>query len=278
MAEPSPITAGHSVDVGGVRLAYDLWDGPQDAPPLVLLHALGESAADWAAVAPTLAGRHPHGGTASPTGHADRAIQGAPADAADAADRADGDDRPAGAPIVRRRVYALDLRGHGRSDWPGDYSLTLMRDDVLAFLDAVGLDRVDLVGHSMGGVVAYLLAEEARGRVRRLVLEDAPAPLPRARTVPVRPDGELPFDWDMVLAVRAEIDTPPPAWLERLDRITAPTLVLAGGPSSHVPHAGLVEMVRRVPDARLATIAVGHLIHDAAPEAFTDAVARFLAR
>ncbi|WP_405884932.1 MULTISPECIES: alpha/beta fold hydrolase [unclassified Streptomyces] len=34
-----------------------------------------------------------------------------------------------------RRVHALDLRGHGRSDWPGDYSLELMRDDVLRFLD-----------------------------------------------------------------------------------------------------------------------------------------------
>ena len=36
-------------------------------------------------------------------------------------------------------VYAVDLRGHGRSDWPGTYSLPLLRDDVVRFLDALGL-------------------------------------------------------------------------------------------------------------------------------------------
>lgn len=73
-----------------------------------------------------------------------------------------------------RRVYAVDLRGHGRSDRPGEYSLELMRDDVLGLLDALGLDRVDLVGHSMGGVVAHLVAQARPWQVVRLVLEDAP--------------------------------------------------------------------------------------------------------
>jgi len=59
-----------------------------------------------------------------------------------------------------RRVYAPDLRGHGRSSWPGLYSLELMRADVLSFLDALELPVVDMVGHSLGGVVAYLLTEE----------------------------------------------------------------------------------------------------------------------
>src|ERR1035438_7493297 len=58
----------------------------------------------------------------------------------------------------RFRVYALDLRGHGDSDWPGIYSFELIRDDVLGVLDQLGLDRVTLVGHSMGGTVAYLVA------------------------------------------------------------------------------------------------------------------------
>ncbi len=58
-----------------------------------------------------------------------------------------------------RRVFAPDFRGHGRSDWPGNYSLELMRADVLRFLDALGLGPVDLIGHSVGAIVAYLLAE-----------------------------------------------------------------------------------------------------------------------
>jgi pimeloyl-ACP methyl ester carboxylesterase len=220
-----------TVDVGGVRLVCQVW-GQESAPPLVLLHALGEDSTDWAEVMPAL--------------------------------------------VRGRRVYALDLRGHGRSDWPGEYSLELMRADVLRFLDVLGLGTVDLIGHSMGGVVAYLLAQERPERVGRLVLEDVPVPRPREKTTPTRPDGELTFDWDMVSAIRRQIDTPDPAWLEGLSRITADTLVLAGGPGSHVPQDGIAELARRVPGGRVVTIPVGHLIHSAAPQEFTEAVCAFL--
>jgi pimeloyl-ACP methyl ester carboxylesterase len=220
-----------TVDVGGVRLVCQVW-GQESAPPLVLLHALGEDSTDWAEVMPAL--------------------------------------------VRGRRVYALDLRGHGRSDWPGEYSLELMRADVLRFLDVLGLGTVDLIGHSMGGVVAYLLAQERPERVGRLVLEDVPVPRPREKTTPTRPDGELTFDWDMVSAIRRQIDTPDPAWLEGLSRITADTLVLAGGPGSHVPQDGIAELARRVPGGRVVTIPVGHLIHSAAPQAFMEAVCAFL--
>ncbi|MFI5706180.1 alpha/beta fold hydrolase [Streptomyces xanthochromogenes] len=223
---------GHrSVDVGGVRLAYQV-SGPPEAPPLVLLHALGEDAADWDVVAPVLARSW--------------------------------------------RVYALDLRGHGRSDWPGDYSLQLMRDDVLGVLDALALDRVDLIGHSVGGVVAYLFAEEYPQRVDRLVLEDAPVPRSREQSTPIRPDGELTFDWEMVLAVRRQIDTPDPGWLENLSKITAETLAVAGGPDSHIPQEGIAELVHRVPRGRVVTIPAGHLIHNAEPTMFVEAILRFL--
>ncbi|WP_344627607.1 alpha/beta hydrolase [Kitasatospora arboriphila] len=225
------MTVERTAAVRGIRLAYRE-SGAPGAPPLVLLHALGERRPDWGAVAPALA-RH-------------------------------------------RRVYAPDLRGHGRTEWPGEYSLEAMRDDVLALLDTLGLDVVDLVGHSMGGVVGYLLAQQQPHRVRRLVLEDAPPPLPRVPSVPTRPDGPLDFDWDMVLALRRQIDSPDPAWLDGLARITADTLVIAGGPSSHVPQQGLAELARRVPGARLITVPVGHLVHAAAPEAFTEAVLAFL--
>ncbi|MFF1631368.1 alpha/beta fold hydrolase [Streptomyces sp. NPDC058272] len=220
-----------SVDVGGVRLAYRV-AGPEAAPPLVLLHALGEDSTDWAGVVPALA--------------------------------------------RRRRVYALDLRGHGRSDWPGEYSLELMRADVFRFLDGLGLGTVDLIGHSMGGVVSYLLAQDQPRRVSRLVLEDVPVPRPREKTTPARPDGDLTFDWEVVPAIRRQIDTPDPRWLGRLSGITADTLVLAGGPGSHVPQDGIAELARRVPGGRVVTLPVGHLIHSAAPEAFTEEVSAFL--
>ncbi|MGW3340668.1 alpha/beta fold hydrolase [Streptomyces sp. NPDC001009] len=220
-----------SIDVGGIRLAYQV-AGPPDAPPLLLLHALGENSTDWEPLVPVFA--------------------------------------------QHWRVYFPDLRGHGRSEWPGKYSLELMRDDVLGFLDALGLDQVDVIGHSMGGVAAYLLAEEHARRVRRLVLEDVPAPLPRQVTSPIRPDGELTFDWEAVPALRGQIDTPDPRWLERLSGIAAETLVVAGGPSSHVDQQGVGELARRIPRGRLVTIPAGHMVHAAEPVKFTQAVMSFL--
>ena len=175
-----------------------------------------------------------------------------------------------------RRVYAPDLRGHGRSDWPGDYSVEFMAADVLGFLDALKLGRMDLIGHSMGGLVAYLLAGDHPHLVSRLILEDVAALLPRERGTPERSEGELPYDWDMVLAIRRQIDNPDPAWLERLGRITAETLVIGGGAPSYIPQEWVVELARQIPFAQLETIPVGHLIHAADPEAFTRTALRFL--
>jgi 3-oxoadipate enol-lactonase len=219
------------IDTGELRLAYQVWGSP-GGEPLVLLHALGESAADWDAVAPAFA--------------------------------------------QHRRVYAPDLRGHGKSDWPGEYSVELMAADVLDFLDALQLDRVELIGHSMGGLVAYLLAGDHPQRVSRLILEDVAALRPRQRSLPERPEGQLPYDWEMVVAIRSQIDNPGPAWLGRLSQITAETLVIGGGPPSYIPQDWVAELTRQIPGAQLKTIPVGHLIHDAAPEAFTQTAEEFL--
>lgn len=72
-------------------------------------------------------------------------------------------------------VVAPDLRGHGASDAPDDedaYSLAEMAADVLALADTLGWERFDLLGHSMGGMVAQVLALQAPERLRSLVLMD----------------------------------------------------------------------------------------------------------
>jgi pimeloyl-ACP methyl ester carboxylesterase len=94
--------------------------------------------------------------------------------------------------------------------------------------------------------------------------------------MPARPDGELPYDWQMVLAIRRQIDDPDPAWLDRLGRITGPALVIGGGPQSSVPQDRVAKLARRIPGARLETIPAGHLIYAADPEAFTDLALMFL--
>jgi len=80
----------------------------------------------------------------------------------------------------------------------------------------------------------------------------------------------------MVLAIRRQIDDPDPAWLVRLPQITAGTLVIGGGPRSHIPQERVAELARRIPGARRETIEAGHLIHAAEPEAFVQTTLAFL--
>ena len=76
-------------------------------------------------------------------------------------------------------VLAFDLRNHGRSPHHPVMSYESMAADVLAELDARGLDEVVLIGHSMGGKVAMWAALTAPDRVARLaVLDIAPVTYP----------------------------------------------------------------------------------------------------
>jgi pimeloyl-ACP methyl ester carboxylesterase len=75
-------------------------------------------------------------------------------------------------------LVAPDLRGRGAGvDLPGPYGMGRHAGDVLALLDACGLDRVVLVGMSMGGFVAVALADRAPDRVASLLLVDGGPPM-----------------------------------------------------------------------------------------------------
>ena len=177
---------------------------------------------------------------------------------------------------TRFRVVALDLRGHGASDWPGTYSFELMRDDVIGVLDDLDLHELVLVGHSMGGTVAYLVAQAQPSRITRLVVEDAPPPFARTRPVPPRPAGELSFDWAVVPAIIEEVNDPSQRWWTHLPDITAPTLLIGGGSTSHIPQEKLVDVARVVPWCTLITIPAGHDIHESEPDAFSEVVLDWL--
>lgn len=173
------------------------------------------------------------------------------------------------------RVYALDLRGHGESDWPDEYALELMRDDVLGFLDECDLDRVGLVGHAMGGVVAYLLAQEHADRVERLVLVETPPPFPDEQEAEWHPEGPVDYDENAVPAVRAQIADPDPRWEEELGQIVAPTLIITGGPESPMPQDRLPEMESLIPDCRLITLGGGHDVHRRNAEQVAQQITEF---
>jgi pimeloyl-ACP methyl ester carboxylesterase len=107
------------------------------------------------------------------------------------------------------RVLALDMRGRGESDAPASgYAIEDHANDVLGLLDALGLERVVMGGHSFGGLVTYWLAANHPGRVQRCVVIDAPAVLDPAMLEQVKPsldrlDRVYPSWGDYIALVRS---------------------------------------------------------------------------
>lgn len=73
-----------------------------------------------------------------------------------------------------RRVLTLDLRNHGSSPWGDDMDYAGMAEDVAATLASQGFEATDLIGHSMGGRTAMVLALTRPELVRKLVVVDIP--------------------------------------------------------------------------------------------------------
>jgi pimeloyl-ACP methyl ester carboxylesterase len=212
---------------------------------------------------------------------------------------------------ARRRVLLPVHPGFGTST--GVEAIDDIEDLVfhtLDVLDALGLERVDVVGLSLGGWLAAELALRQPQRVNRMVLVNA-AGL-RLRDVPMgeiflaspAESRELLFaDPRGPIAMAAIPDTPPPPdrmvlilkgreaaarllWnphvryrklMSRLDRIRTPTLVVWGAQDRLLPLAYGQAYERGIPGATLVTIeGCGHLPPVEAPERFADAVLGFL--
>jgi pimeloyl-ACP methyl ester carboxylesterase len=190
-----------------------------------------------------------------------------------------------------RQVIAPDLRGHGRSSHRDAYAFDDFRLDIEALLERLGVVRIDLVGHSLGGRVATRIAQLSSPWIRRLVLEEMRPPLPKASagilgnllTTAVRVPRDLglatrllSFDRSMIRPLVRQFATPDPAWWSALSAMTAPTLIVHGGVGSYVPLDRLQRAMVLVPDCRLVTIEAGHRVHSTRAAEFCAAVLPFL--
>jgi pimeloyl-ACP methyl ester carboxylesterase len=91
-------------------------------------------------------------------------------------------------------VLALDLRGHGDSEWtePPEYSYAKYAEDVAALVEHLGLRNFVLVGHSMGGAVSLVYTTSFPGRVAKLVVVDTRTQLSAARVAKMHEFGARP--------------------------------------------------------------------------------------
>ena len=215
---------------------------------------------------------------------------------------------------ARRRVVALDLRGHGRSmDGALPASVGQMADDVAALLEQLGEPPADVVGLSLGGCVAQMLALRHPERVRRLVLVNtfarlqpagvrglgrfarrawlfATAPMPALAAFIA--GGLFPLEgqrayYDLAVerlganrkrtyaaAMRATLGFDS---RRALGRLRCPTLIVAGDRDTTVPRAAIETLRRAIPGARLALIVnSGHATPIDQAEVFNRVVEEFI--
>ena len=259
------------ITVNGIDLAVQA-DGPEDAPVVILHHTLATSRAMWRAQVAHLASRY--------------------------------------------RVISFDARGHGESaapDYP--YSLEMLAEDVIGVVDGLGIKQSAIfMGISIGGMVGQALALRHPDRFRAFIICSTTARMaPDAgaffakRAETVRRDGiesQVQMTLERWLSPEFRARDPEAThwvadmirgtstvgmihcfdaikvldYLDQLDRITAPTLLIAGEKDPGAPVAAMEEMRDRIKGARLEVIASClHQTPIEAPDAFNRIVDRFLA-
>ncbi|MER5645298.1 alpha/beta hydrolase [Streptosporangium sp. NPDC002524] len=205
------------------------------------------------------------------------------------------------------RVIAPDQRGHGDSDRAPDYSRRGYLDDVLALLDHLGLDRVAILGHSLGAVNAYQFAARHPGRVEVLVNAEGPVsldphgPNPLAFVLALRDQaptrrelleglGEMaPFfaptvrenadgTWRLPFHPQDMVDSEDLVHGDHWDDWLATTCpaLLVRGTQGVIPADQARAMVERRPGTRLAELDTDHFVYANDPAGFVKVVREFL--
>lgn len=210
-----------------------------------------------------------------------------------------------------RPIVALDLRGHGASDAPGCcYGLDTLAHDVAGAMDALGIARADIVGHSLGSMAAGVLAGLEPERVNRLVLISSATYLPEgagawlwenvpALEHPIDPESQFMQDWywnpnpvdEVFLSYEMAESAARPAhvwegvlagltladWSMVASMIEAPTLILWGDQDGFFGADEQAALRAAMPEARFEAFeGYGHNMFWEDPERVGSLVAQFL--
>lgn len=209
----------------------------------------------------------------------------------------------------KRQVIAVDMRNHADSPWAERHHYQDLADDLT---EVIGAGQCDVLGHSMGGKAAMVLAVQHPERVRKLIVADiAPVGYSHTQahviaamrqvdlaTVSRRSEataqlGGLPDDGTRSFVLQS-LDVAESRWrlnLDVLDRdmseiigfpevsgsFDGPSLFLSGADSDYVRPEHRAEIKRLFPKARFAKIpGAGHWLHAEKPREFEAAVDAFL--
>ncbi len=213
-------------------------------------------------------------------------------------------------------VYMLDLRGHGYSDKPetGMYTIIDFSNDIAAFMDAKGIEKADLVGHSLGSMTMQAFMMNYPDRCNHVVLV-ASTPVNSAALgtdmydyMLTLADNEHPDDefmagwyanpnpvdedflqremkesqnldanaWRCICAGSAAVDLTP--FYPYIDSYDIPTLIMHGTLDSFFDDAAQEILCSYLPDAEYKVYEnIGHNIQWEIPEQFAADVLAFIA-
>ncbi len=209
------------------------------------------------------------------------------------------------------RLVRYDRRGHGRSGVPeGPYTMERLGKDVLAILDALGIQKTHWCGLSIGGMVGMWLGSHAPQRIDRLILSNTSCHMPGGGVWDERIKAVLEGGMQAVVDATIErwftkefrereprtiaqmremvLSTPPKGYAgcgaairdmdqrESIRSIVAPTLVIAGryDPATTVEAAEFIRS--RIPRAALTILDAAHISNVEQPHDYADAVLGFL--
>ncbi len=198
-------------------------------------------------------------------------------------------------------IHLPDARGHGRTRWDArdGFEYGWLVDDLVAFVDGIGLDSFHLVGFSMGAMTALQFGARFPERLRTLVvagittlreprasvgrrLMDPARILERdpefAATLARRHDaGQGAGAWQHLLrAIAADIAAQPLMTPAQLHGIDCPTMVVCGDRDPFVPAESAAGLARQLPAGRLFIAPdCGHEVMSRRPGLFNEAMAGF---
>ena len=213
-----------------------------------------------------------------------------------------------------KNVLALDLPGHGRSAGPPLASVEALAEWVMRVLDAAGVGRASLVGHSLGSLIALECAARHPQRVERIALLGTAFPMKVSDGFleAARRNDHAAYDMDAIWGHAPQVplggNPYPGMWmygdtLARLERLApgvlyaglkacddytaglesaakvrCPALFLLGQRDLMTPPRAAAALVQAIPGARTVSIASsGHSLMAEAPDAVLDALIEFLA-
>lgn len=205
-----------------------------------------------------------------------------------------------------RPVVVVDMRNHGASPWFDTHSYTELADDLAATIDK----PMDVLGHSMGGKAALVLALKYPSKVKRLVIADiAPVAYTHSQMGPIEAMQEVDLNTvnnradalaqlgglenGVAEFLLQSLDVKAKRWKLNLDVLATemdkivgfpqvsgnfdgPTLFLSGAKSDYVQHAHRDTIKALFPQSYFAKISgAGHWLHAEKPREFEASIAAF---